>query len=128
MRKHTQGPWVVDIIEDVEKFNLPRGPIHQVLASVPAFGGSKKYPSTVCTIEEYQEVDMPIDRLADATLITAAPDLLKTLQDIAEQLEAHPAYINGATQEDMEEQGGEAADITWMAMLARAAIAKAVLP
>jgi hypothetical protein len=66
---HTPGPW------RVESFETELGPIHQILATV------KKYPSTVCTVEEYEEVpDFDADRLADAHLLAAAPDLLEALK------------------------------------------------
>lgn len=71
---HTPGSWLVDTIDDCERFSLPRGPIHQVLATV------RGYPSTVCTVEEYAEVPgFDANRLADARLIAAAPDLLDAL-------------------------------------------------
>lgn len=87
--KHTTGTWYVESITDTEKFHLPRGPIHQVLTIVNG------YPSTVCTIEEYNEVpNFTVDRKRDARLISAAPDLLAALralrtyndQDAADQI------------------------------------------
>lgn len=109
--KHTPGPW--------ERRSLKAANGDECVGV-----WSPKTQKVVAWIDGRDEQEI----VANATMIKEAPNLLKTLQDIAEQLEAHPAYIKGATQEDMEEQGGEAADITWMAQLARAAIAKAVLP
>lgn len=76
--KHTPGPWVVDPISDSTRFNLPHGTIYQVLSV------AHKYPATVCTIEEYREIDEPLDRAADAILIASAPDLLEALQELAD--------------------------------------------
>lgn len=75
--KPSKGPWIVETIDNSERFNLPRGPIHQVLAEING------YASTVCTIEEHNEVPgANIDRLADAHLIAAAPELLKELNNL----------------------------------------------
>ena len=114
--QHTPGPWKA---------------IRNGIGAAITIYGANDFPiATTCS--NTSPITMQAHRdgtvAANAKLIAAAPNLLKTLQDIAEQLEAHPAYIKGATQEDMEEQGGEAADITWMAQLARSEIAKAVLP
>ena len=80
--KHTPGPWVVDPISDSTRFNLPLGTIYQVLSE------AHKYPATVCTIEEYREIREPLDRASDAMLIAAAPDMLKSLQDLADAAQA----------------------------------------
>ena len=116
---HTPGPWVVCVADDDQIANTVFAESQLVDECIEAAAWDDCIATAGLNHANYE---------ANATLIAEAPNLLKTLQDIAEQLEAHPAYIKGATQEDMEEQGGEAADITWMAQLARAAIAKAVLP
>ncbi len=51
-------------------------------------------------------------------------ELLAALELIAEDCEAHPAYMLDATDEDMEREGGDAASITYWAQTARDAIAK----
>jgi hypothetical protein len=80
--KHTPGPWRIETL-DGKGFHLPNGTIHQILATVNG------YPSTVSTIEEYCEVPhFEADRLADARLIAAAPNLLKALQDLADAAQA----------------------------------------
>lgn len=69
---HTPGNW------RVESLNTPSGQIHMVLATID------KYPSTVCTVEEYNEVPgFNANRLADALLLASVPTLLDALQKIS---------------------------------------------
>ncbi len=85
--KHTPGPWYVETL-DGPRLDLPRGPIHQVLATIG------KYPSTVCTVEEYSEVPgFDANRLADARLIAAAPDLLALVLEMFAESEKGMAML-----------------------------------
>lgn len=63
---------------------------------------------------------------ANARLISASPELLEALQTIAADLKDHPEYMGEHTTDAaLNEQGGEAAFITFLANVASAAIAKA---
>ncbi len=73
MSAHTPGPWEVMTIDDEIRYNLPRGTIYCVMAKIG------KYPATICSVEEYNEVNEAIDRSADARLIAASPDLYAAL-------------------------------------------------
>ena len=64
INRHSQEPWRVEVLEG-DKYHLPNGPIYMVLAQ---FG---KYPSTVCVVEECNEVPEYINREADARRIAA---------------------------------------------------------
>lgn len=62
----------------------------------------------------------------NARLIAAAPDLLATLEMIADDLEDHPAYLGkGLSYEALSEEGGDAGSITHWAYCAREAISNA---
>jgi hypothetical protein len=77
----TRGTWYLDVIDDTSRFNLPRGPIYQIMATVAGIG------ATIATVEEYQEVGYPIDRAADATLLAHAPETLMALELLIHEYE-----------------------------------------
>ena len=62
--------------------------------------------------------------VANARLMTAAPDLLRALQEIHARLIEHPAYAD-LTEAEEEDIGGDTAELSYLARVARAAIAKA---
>ena len=49
-------------------------------------------------------------------------NLIAALTEIAECLEGHPCYMPGATDDDLAEAGGDAAEITYLAQIARKAL------
>ena len=103
---HTPGLWRIETLSDTRKFSLPNGLIHQVLATVNG------YPSTVCIVEEHREIpDFDANRLADARLIAAAPELLTALQSVIGWVPGRSAWHTDAPEKAVEQ--------------ARAAIAKA---
>lgn len=81
---HTPGPWLVESLFPPKYIKTT----HVVLAKVGI------YPSTVCTVEEYNEIpNFEPDRLADARLIAAAPDMLQVLQELEESSEYWSEYF-----------------------------------
>lgn len=79
---YTPGPWSLDVIDDESKYNLPNGPIYQIVAKV------RNHPSTVCIIENVKEIpDYKADIAANANLIAQAPAMLKALKFILEEAE-----------------------------------------
>jgi hypothetical protein len=83
---YTMGPWWVDPIDDPERFNLPRGTIYQILAMVDGT------PATICTVEEYREIARPLNRAADAALLSASTDLLECLIALADPNSGEPEH------------------------------------
>lgn len=61
---------------------------------------------------------------ANARVAAAAPDLLQALKDIHARLTEHPAYAE-LTEDEEEDIGGDTAELSYLARMARTAIAKA---
>jgi hypothetical protein len=101
MRKHTPGPWFA------------------------ASEGSYKVASVTSNTGIYADTLPEAAQIAaDARLIAAAPDLLEALKDIHARLTEHPAYAE-LTEDEEEDIGGDTAELSYLARMARTAIAKA---
>ena len=109
MNKHTPGPWI-------------------------AGNGKKGTPAETSVYAEIKDIQVKIawcdatlgypHCVANARLIAAAPDLLRALQEIRARLTEHPAYAD-LTETEEDDIGGDTAELSYLARVARAAIAKA---
>ena len=105
---HTHGPWFVN-------GNVIRGDAR-----------SRCSVSVACILD----VAYPYGRRAgesaqaNARLIAAAQALLQALREMTERIEDHPAY-QALTEEEENLTGGDTAELSYLARVGRAAIAKA---
>lgn len=95
--KHTPGPWVV-----VESDKSPK----RAAAWVCTVGNNPNDPAVFSTVLDGDKFVFG-DKLADARLIAAAPDLLEALRNIAHEmrfmLRANPAKDGGLYRQRLDE-------------------------
>jgi hypothetical protein len=109
MNKHTPGPW-------------------KAVCRNTTYVEGEHWPEDEFLQWEVDGPRAPMGRgdffQADARLIAAAPDLLEALKDIYARLTEHPAYAD-LTEDEEEDIGGDTAELSYLARMARTAIAKA---
>ena len=107
MTTRTRGPWHIESLTNDVGSRRICAPNGEILGFCGTFPAERAY--------------------ANARLMAAAPDLLATLRNIADNLYDHPLFMHQeATQEQITSEGGDAAFITFLYKLAQSAIDKVV--